>query len=178
MDVPDLMNCLSPGSRILMDDGHMELQVTNVRPDAVEAKVVLGGILKSHKGVNLPGANVKIPGFTEKDREDLEFGLHAGVDVVAISFVHTAEDVNTVRRAILEIAPEMKDIPIIAKLERPEAIDHLDEILEAADGVMVARGDLGVETSPSSVPIIQKKIIEAANRCTKIVITATQMLIL
>jgi pyruvate kinase len=176
MDVPDLVNSLSPGNRILMDDGHMELQVTAVRPDAVEARVVLGGVLKSHKGVNMPGANIQIPGFTEKDREDLEFGLEQGVDYVAISFVHTAEDVQTVRQAIRAIAPDKTDTPIIAKLERPEAIDHLEEILDAADGVMVARGDLGVETSPAAVPIIQKKIIEAANKKTRIVITATQML--
>lgn len=176
MDVPDLVNSLSPGNRILMDDGHMELQVTSVRNNAVEAQVVLGGLLKSHKGVNMPGANICIPGFTEKDREDLVFGLSMGVDTVAISFVHTGEDVEVVRSAIKEIAPDQLDTPIIAKLERPEAIDHLSEILEVADGVMVARGDLGVETSPSSVPIIQKKIIEEANRATKGVITATQML--
>lgn len=176
MDVPDLVNSLAPGNRILMDDGHMELQVVDVRPDAVEALVILGGNLRSHKGVNMPGAILHIPGFTEKDREDLVFGLKEGIDVVAISFVHTAEDILTVRNAIREIAPQQADTPIIAKLERPEAIDNLDEILEVADGVMVARGDLGVETSPSAVPIIQKKIIEAANRKTRTVITATQML--
>jgi pyruvate kinase len=159
-----------------MDDGHLELEVTAVRPDAVEAKVVLGGVLKSHKGVNMPGANIQIPGFTEKDREDLKFGLAQGVDIVAISFVHTADDVETVRAAIREMAPHLAATPIIAKLERPEAIDNLDEILDTADGVMVARGDLGVETSPSVVPIMQKKIIEAANHKSKTVITATQML--
>ncbi len=176
MDVPDLVSSLSPGNRILMDDGHMELQVTAVRSNAVEAVVVLGGVLKSHKGVNMPGANIRIPGYTEKDSEDLAYGLQVGVDLVAISFVHTAEDVLVVRQAIREMAPDQEDTPIIAKLERPEAIDHLEEILEAADGVMVARGDLGVETSPSSVPIIQKRIIQAANQAAKTVITATQML--
>ncbi len=176
LEVPDLVNSLAPRNRILMDDGHLELEVTAVRPDAVEAKVVLGGVLKSHKGVNMPGANIRIPGFTEKDREDLKFGLEQGVDVVAISFVHSAEDVHIVRQAIVDMAPDLKATPIIAKLERPEAIDNLDEILDAADGVMVARGDLGVETSPSVVPIIQKKIIEAANLRSKVVITATQML--
>ena len=100
MDVPDLVNSLSPGSRILMDDGHMELQVTAVKPDAVEAEVVLGGVLQSHKGVNMPGANIRVPGFTEKDREDLAFGLELGVDEVAISFVHPPEDVALLRRAI------------------------------------------------------------------------------
>lgn len=176
LEVPDLVNSLAPRNRILMDDGHLELEVTAVHSDAVEAKVVLGGVLKSHKGVNMPGANIQIPGFTEKDREDLAFGIEQGVDVVAISFVHTAQDVETVRTAMREIAPDRKPIPIIAKLERPEGIDNLDEILDAADGVMVARGDLGVETSPSVVPIMQKKIIQAANWKTKTVITATQML--
>lgn len=176
LEVPDLVNSLAPRNRILMDDGHLELEVTAVHRDAVEAKVVLGGMLKSHKGVNMPGANIQIPGFTEKDRDDLIFGMQQGVDLVAISFVHNAQDVEIVRAAMREIAPDKKPIPIIAKLERPEAIDNLDEILDAADGVMVARGDLGVETSPSVVPIIQKKIIQAANMKTKTVITATQML--
>lgn len=176
LEVPDLVNTLAPGNRILMDDGHLELEVTSVTSEAVAAKVVLGGILKSHKGVNLPGAQLQIPGFTEKDREDLQFGLQQGVDVVAISFVRTAQDVETVRNAIHELAPDQAKTPIIAKLERPEALDNLEAILDAADGVMVARGDLGVETSPSVVPIMQKKIIEAANLRSKIVITATQML--
>lgn len=176
MEVPDLVNSLNPGNRILMDDGHMELQVTEVTANAVEANVLLGGILKSHKGVNLPGAKITIPGFTEKDREDLAFGLSAGVDAVAISFVRSAEDITCVRAAIREMSLEKCNIPLIAKLERPEAIENLDSILEAADGVMVARGDLGVETSPSSVPIIQKLIIRAAAKAAKTVITATQML--
>lgn len=176
MEVPDLVNSLNRGSRILMDDGHLELEVTEVTPESVEAKVLLGGVLKSHKGVNLPGAKITIPGFTEKDREDLAFGLSVGVDAVAISFVRSAEDISCVRAFIRELAPDKCDTPLIAKLERPEAIENLDEILDAADGVMVARGDLGVETSPSSVPIIQKKIIQAAANAAKTVITATQML--
>ena len=176
MDVPDLEKSVEKGNRILLDDGHMELEVTGVGVDYIQARVVLGGLLFSHKGVNLPGANLTIPGFTEKDREDLAFGLQQGVDAVAISFVCTASDIEIVRNAIHEIAPHRSDTPIIAKLERPEAIKNLHEILDVTDGVMVARGDLAVETSPASVPIVQKEIIQAANRHAKIVITATQML--
>ena len=124
----------------------------------------------------MPGSRINIPGFTEKDRADLAFGLQQGIDWVAISFVRSAQDVITVRNAIQEMAPDAADTPIIAKLERPEAIDNLEEILEATDGVMVARGDLGVETSAASVPIVQKRIIQEANRIDKVVITATQML--
>lgn len=176
MDVPNLTHCVRPGNRILMDDGHLEMEVTEVSEDAVEARVTLGGVLFSHKGVNLPGTHVDIPGFTEKDREDLAFGLQQGVDVVAISFVRTAEDIETVRKTIQQLCPTQANTPIVAKLELPEAIENLHDIVHAADGVMVARGDLGVETSPAAVPIIQKEIISMANRHAKIVITATQML--
>jgi pyruvate kinase len=176
MDVPDLEKSLEKGNRILLDDGHMELEVTRIGADYIQADVVLGGTLFSHKGVNLPGAHLTIPGFTEKDRDDLAFGLKQGVDVVAISFVCTANDIQTVRNAIRQIAPYRVDTPIIAKLERPEAINNLHDILHVTDGVMVARGDLAVETSPALVPIVQKEIIQAANRHAKMVITATQML--
>ncbi len=176
LDVPNLARGVKPGNRILLDDGNLEFEVSDVVGDSVEAKVVLGGTLLSNKGVNLPGASLGIPSFTEKDRADLEFGLQAGIDMLAISFVETAADVELVRAAIRKIDPSKADLPIIAKLERPEAIDNLHEIIHASDGVMVARGDLGVETSPAVVPIIQKQIIEMANRHAKIVITATQML--
>jgi pyruvate kinase len=176
MDVPNLVSSVSSGNRILLDDGHMELQVTDIGPNFIEATVVLGGILKSHKGVNLPGALLDIPAFTEKDRLDLIFGLEQHVDAIAISFIRNAAEVRHIRQMVLEIDPTAANIPIITKLELPEAIENLEEILEVSDGVMVARGDLAVETSPSSVPIIQKRIIEAANRHAKIVITATQML--
>lgn len=179
-DVPDLETSVVPGNRILMDDGALEIEVVGVGPNSVEAQVILGGFLKSHKGVNLPRANLTIPGFTEKDFEDLKFGLSAGVDVVAISFVRNAADVETVRNAVLQYANEHSPVaartPIIAKIELPEAVENLHEIIHAADGVMVARGDLGIEMSPQSVPNIQKQIIEMANRHAKIVITATQML--
>lgn len=179
-DVPDLEHSVQPGNRILMDDGALEIEVIEVFPHTVEATVILGGPLKSHKGVNLPRAKLNIPGFTEKDRADLEFGINAGVDVVAISFVRNAEDVETVRTAMRECFKNTREpvalLPIIAKIELPEAVENLHEIIHAADGVMVARGDLGIEMSPQSVPNIQKEIIEVANQHAKIVITATQML--
>lgn len=179
-DVPDLEKSVQPGNRILMDDGALEIQVVGVGPNSVEASVILGGLLKSHKGVNLPRANLNIPGFTDKDRADLQFGIQSGVDAVAISFVRNADDIQIVRNAIadlaLEYAPEAAHTPIIAKIELPEAVENLHEIIHAADGVMVARGDLGIEMSPESVPDTQKEIIEMANRHAKIVITATQML--
>ena len=133
-------------------------------------------MLTSNKGVNLPGTSLDIPGFTEKDQQDLEFGLENGIDAVAISFVRTAEDIICVKDFINENSPNNKNLPIIAKLELPDAVKNLESILDVADGVMVARGDLAVETSPAEVPIIQKEIIQAANRKAKLVITATQML--
>lgn len=176
VDYPLLAQAVKPGNRILLDDGNLELLVLSTTPQQVEAQVVLGGELKSHKGVNLPGAALEIPGFTEKDREDLEFGLQLGIDAVAVSFVRSANDVHTVREAINHLAPHRASTPIIAKLERPEALENLESIVHAADGVMVARGDLGVEMPPEVVPIAQKCIIQTANRHQKIVITATQML--
>ncbi|MEN6410180.1 MAG: pyruvate kinase [Anaerolineaceae bacterium] len=176
IDFPQLAKSVKPGSHILLDDGHLEMEVTRVLGEIVEARVTLGGKLSSHKGFNVPGAHLDIPGFTDKDRADLEFGLQQGVDAVAISFVRTADDVDEVRNAIRQFAPERSDTPIIAKLERPEALENLDEILRHTDGVMVARGDLGVEMSPSTVPIAQKEIIRAANHHGRMVVTATQML--
>jgi pyruvate kinase len=176
VDFVGLTKCTQPGNRILLDDGNLELQVTDVSEDEVETCVIVGGTLKSHKGVNLPGAELDIPGLTSKDERDLAFGLKLGIDAVAVSFVRTVDDIKRVRQAIERFAPEQKNTPIIAKLERPEALDNLEDIVEAADGVMVARGDLGVELPPELVPIAQKRIIEAANRRSRIVITATQML--
>ena len=176
IDFPELIHSVHSQSHILMDDGHLELEVVTVKNEIIQARVLLGGILSSHKGINLPGTSLNIPGFTEKDRADLQFGLEQGIDAVAISFVQTASDIDMVRDAIKESAPNRIDTPIIAKLERPEALLNLEEIMHHADGVMVARGDLGVEMSPASVPIAQKTIIESANRHAKLVITATQML--
>lgn len=176
VDLPGLNESVQEGSRILLDDGNLELQVTGVKGEIVETRVVQGGLLKPHKGVNLPGAKIRIAGFTSKDEEDLEFGLQLGVDAVAVSFVRSAQDILTIRKAIQHFSPQRANTPIIAKLERPEALDNLDSILAEADGVMVARGDLGVEMSPEVVPIAQKRIIESANQHCKVVITATQML--
>jgi pyruvate kinase len=176
VNFPDLPNVVHPGSRILLDDGNLELVVVSIKENKIETQIVLGGELKPHKGVNLPGANLNIPSFTDKDEKDLAFGLEMGIDAVAMSFVRTPQDVLGVRQAIERLNPECKGTPIIAKLERPEALNNLEEIIKASDGVMVARGDLGVEMSPEAVPIAQKMIIETANHHAKIVITATQML--
>lgn len=175
VDFPQLIDSVSPGGRILLDDGNLELRVEEVSRDRVKTRVELGGILKSHKGVNLPGAKINIPGFTGKDERDLAFGISLGIDAIAASFVRTKNDIDQVRSALNKYSPG-RMIPIIAKLERPEALDNLDAVLDAADGVMVARGDLGVELPPEIVPIAQKQIIDAANQHNKVVITATQML--
>ena len=176
LEIPDIIRCLKPGARILLDDGKLELEVEEVFERSFSAKVMLGGTLYSNKGVNLPGTSLDIPGFTEKDKEDLLFGLENNIDVVAISFVRTPADVEEIRSFIQHHSENNKSLPIIAKLELPEAVKNLDAILDVADGVMVARGDLAVETSPSKVPITQKAIIQEANRKGKLVITATQML--
>ena len=176
VDFSKLPRSVQPGGRILLDDGNMELQVVSTGADTVQARVIVGGVLKSHKGINLPGAQLDISALTEKDLDDLAFGLQQGVDAVALSFVRSEKDVEFLREKIQAFAPELVHVPIIAKLERPQALDNLEAILEATDGVMVARGDLGVEMSPQEVPIAQKRIIECANRHFKMVITATQML--
>lgn len=176
VDVPNLSKVVEPGGRILLDDGNLELLVVSTAKDKVETKVILGGTLLPHKGVNLPRAHLDIPAVTEKDLEDLVFGLKNGVDAVALSFVRSPKDLHQVRQVIKKYTPPEDEVPLIAKLERPEALDELEEIVRAADGVMVARGDLGVEMAPETVPIAQKTIIDSANRHARIVITATQML--
>lgn len=175
-DVPRLHEVLIPGNHILMDDGQLEFEVTALEGETIYAKVILGGKLKSHKGVNLPGSKLDIPCLTPKDLEDLKFGLSLGIDMVAISFVRQASDIVTVRETMRSMTQAKYLPPIVAKLERPEAIENLESIIDATDGVMVARGDLGVEMSPAEVPSAQKAIIKAANLNGKFVITATQML--
>jgi pyruvate kinase len=170
---PDLAREVSAGTRILLCDGLIELRVRTVRGRDVVCDVLNGGMMGEHQGINLPGTALSIPALTEKDRKDLEFGLKHGVDAIALSFVRTAADVTMVRQII---TAHRSDVPLIAKLEKPQAIDHLEEILEAADGVMVARGDLGVEMAPEKVPVIQKHVIRSAAHWRKPVITATQML--
>ncbi|NBU63261.1 MAG: pyruvate kinase [Chloroflexia bacterium] len=161
------------GDRILISDGLLELRVQAIAGDTVTTRVITGGELRQNQGINLPGVAVSIPALTEKDREDLAFGLAQGVDYVALSFVRRAADMQLIRAAI---ASHGATVGVIAKLEKPEALDELDGILALCDGVMVARGDLGVEMSPELVPLAQKRIIEAANFMGVPVITATQML--
>jgi pyruvate kinase len=161
------------GSRILLSDGLIELRVHEVVGDDVVCEVVNGGMLGENKGINLPGIPVRVPSLTDKDSQDLEFALKNGVDAIAVSFVRTAEDVRLVRNRVSAYGG---DTWIIAKLEKPQAIEHLDAILTVADGIMVARGDLGVEVPPEKVPAIQKHIIRRAAEFRKPVITATQML--
>jgi pyruvate kinase len=162
-----------PGTQILLSDGLIELRVLEVVGADVVTEIVNGGQLGEKKGINLPGVAIKVPSLTEKDEIDLEFCLKAGADTVAVSFVQTAEDVKYVKRRIAELGGSAW---VIAKLEKPQAIDHLDSILEASDAIMVARGDLGVEVPPEKVPAIQKHIIRRAAEYRKPVITATQML--
>jgi len=168
---------VQPGDRLLLDDGLLELRVERVNGTEVFTRVVHGGCLKEHKGINLPGIIVNTPSLTEKDRADLAFGIAQQVDYVALSFVRRADDIADIKRVLAEIGgPNAAKLPVIAKLEKPAALDNLEEIIACAEGVMVARGDLGIELSPQQVPTAQKRIIEAANRQRKIVITATQML--
>jgi len=161
------------GDRILMDDGLLELCVTAVEAPDVTCRVVAGGELGEHKGINLPGVKVSAPALTAKDRADLEFAIALGVDYVAVSFVRSAVDVAIARDAIASLD---SDMPVIAKLEKPEAIDELEQIVQAADAVMIARGDLGVELPPEAVPMVQKRITRVCAQYRVPVVTATQML--
>jgi len=161
------------GDQILLRDGEIALRVLSIRGKDVICQVENAGELGEHQGINLPGAKLKIPSLTAKDRKDLSFAVQVGVEYIALSFVRTAADVRMAKAAIKR---EGKDTPVIAKLEKPEAIENLEEILKAADGVMVARGDLGVEMRPEQVPVVQKRIILEARNALVPVITATQML--
>jgi pyruvate kinase len=164
---------LKPGDQVLLSDGLIELRVTELRGADLVTTVVNGGMLGEKKGINLPGVSIKVPSLTEKDEADLEFAIAQGCETIAVSFVQNADDVRYVKRRIDALG---SDAWVIAKLEKPQAIDHLDSILEAADCIMVARGDLGVEVPPEKVPAIQKHIIRRAAEYRKPVITATQML--
>jgi len=164
---------VAPGNRILLSDGLIELRVESVAGRNIRCRVVHGGRLGEHQGINLPGVPLKISALTAKDLEDLDFAVRHRVDYVALSFVRRAEDVLELKRILGRAG---RDLAVVAKLEKPEAIDRLDEILSVADAVMVARGDLGVELPPELVPVIQKRVIERANACKVPVITATQML--
>ena len=164
---------VKPGDQILLDDGLLELKVLAVEGDEVRCHVVVGGLLKNNKGINLPGVAVSAPALTDKDYDDLNFCIREEVDYLALSFVRSAADVNDLKRRLFA---ENSHIRVIAKIEKPEAVEDFDAILAASDGIMVARGDLGVEILPEKVPLIQKRIIRACNAAGKPVITATQML--
>jgi len=172
-DFAGLAREVEPGARVLLSDGRIELKVRSIRGEEVECEVLNGGTLGEQQGINLPGAAMAIPALTAKDKRDLEFGLKHGVDVVALSFVRSADDIHMAKSLMREFG---KSVPIIAKLEKPQAIERLEEILEVANGVMIARGDLGVELPPERVPIIQKLVIQRAGVWRRPVITATQML--
>jgi pyruvate kinase len=173
LPVPELPRALRPGQRLLLSDGRLELRVTGVTGTEIACEVTTGGPLKSHQGVNVPDAVLPIPAVTEKDLRDLEFGLEHGVDWVAMSFVRGAEDLEPLRARMRERG---KTAALMAKIEKHEAIAHLEEIIAAADGVMVARGDLGIEVALDEVPLLQKRIIVRCNAAGKPVVTATQML--
>ena len=168
-----LANDVKKKNRILLNDGALELAVDSVSGTEISCTVIHGGILKNHKGINLPGVNVSAPSLTEKDRIDAEFALNLGVDFLALSFVRTASDVKELKSLIKKTG---KDVAVIAKIEKPEALSNASDILEIADGIMVARGDLGVELNPEEVPVAQSQLIDLAKSKFKPVIVATQML--
>ncbi len=162
-----------PGDRILIDDGKVTVEVVEVKGNDVVTKVIQPGFVSNNKGINLPGVAVSVPALSEKDKEDLRWGLHAGADFIALSFVRNAADVDDVHAIMDE---EGIRIPVIAKIEKPQAVENLEEIVNAFDGIMVARGDLGVELPIEEVPLVQKRCIELAREAAKPVIVATQML--
>jgi len=173
VNYPSFARDLRVGHRVLIDDGAIELVVVGRSKQIVHCRVVTGGVLRSHKGVNLPDTQVSAPSLTDKDHADIRFSHRQGVDFVALSFIRTVKDIQALRRLLDQMrAP----IPIIAKIEAAEAVVHLDELIQIADGIMVARGDLGMEVSLEKVPLLQKRIIARCNRLGKPVVTATQML--
>ena len=174
VDYPQIISETPLGVPILLADGNIELQVEAKTDQALKCRVVVGGTIRSHVGINFPMHSLSLAAFTEKDREDLRFGISQGVDFIALSYVRSRQDVLEAREFMRSLGA---DLPIIAKIEKHEALSHLDEILAEVDAIMVARGDLGVEIPPEQVPIIQKEIIAAANKAGKPVITATQMLL-
>lgn len=171
--LPALAAAVGPRQRLLLSDGRIELRVLGVRGKRIRCKVRVGGVLRSHQGLNVPDAALPIRTLTKKDLQDLKFGVSQGVDWVAMSFVREAADLKPLRRALKRAG---SSAGVMAKIEKHEAVEHLDEIVEAADGIMVARGDLGIELPIDQVPVLQKAIIAACNAAGKPVVTATQML--
>jgi pyruvate kinase len=173
IDYPYVAEEAEPGTQVLLDDGLLELKVEQVKGNRVICQVVEGGILKGRKGVNLPTLNLRLPSMTEKDKQDLEFGIAQGIDIVSLSFVRKPEDIQVLKAFLAE---RNAKIPVLAKIEKPQAVEHLEAIVDECDAIMVARGDLGVEMRPEKVPLIQKRIIKMCNQKGIPVITATQML--
>ncbi|NLZ93590.1 MAG: pyruvate kinase, partial [Firmicutes bacterium] len=173
VNYPGITDDIKPGMQILLDDGLIALEAQHVTEDAIQCRILSGGVLCSHKGVNLPDARVQLPALSAKDREDIVFAVNYDFDFIAASFIRKADDVLAIRAVLEEFH---SDIQIIAKIENREGVDNIDKILAAADGIMVARGDLGVEVPTEEVPLIQKMIIRKCNTVGKPVITATQML--
>jgi pyruvate kinase len=173
---PRFPQMVKAGDRILVDDGQIECEVVAVQDDEVHCRCYTTAVLKSNKGINLPGASLDLPALTDKDRQDLTHALEWGVDWIALSFVRTPDGVRETKDLIRGLLGPDDRVPVLAKIEKPEALDNIDAIIEAADAVMVARGDLGIEIAPEKVPMAQKKIIEKCNRAGIPVITATQML--
>jgi pyruvate kinase len=171
-----LPGLVRPGDPILIDDGLLELEVVSASRTEIRCRVISGGILKSKKGMNLPRTLLDVPSITSKDRQDLAFALSQEVDWIALSFVRAADEVLELKRLVSDLIPPAASVPVMAKIEKPEALANIDAIIDAADGVMVARGDLGIEIPPEEVPLAQKRIIAACNRAGVPVITATQML--
>ena len=167
---------VTPGEMILLDDGKIRLRVLEIIGNDVVCDVVVGGKLSAHKGINLPGVAVSAPSLTPKDALDMEFGLEQNVDFIALSFVRKAEDIRNLRQAIGKKTGKERSVEVIAKIEKPQAIAAIDSIIAEADGIMIARGDLGVEMPPEDVPLLQKMIIKKCNEAGKPVIIATQML--
>ena len=164
---------VSPGDVVLVDDGRIELQVTKVSGPRVHTKVVHGGVVSNNKGFNLPGVAVSVPALSDKDRDDLRWGLEIGADLIALSFVRSSADIHDVHQIMDELGIR---VPVLAKVEKPQAVDNLEDIVSAFDGVMVARGDLGVELPLEQVPLVQKRAIQMCREAGKPVIVATQML--
>ncbi|MBC7188819.1 pyruvate kinase [Candidatus Aerophobetes bacterium] len=173
LSYPELARYVREGDRMFIDDGKIEIRIEKIQEGKIKGKVLVGGILEEHKGIHVPGANLEFPSLTEKDRKDIQFGVELGVDYIAQSFVREAKDILLVKDVLKEMG---KEIPVIAKIEDERGVRNIDQIIEVADAIMIARGDMGVCLPREKVPLIQKMIIRKCNKVGKPVITATQML--